>query len=210
MFIIINEVFPAISDNFLFLQAHKDHTLSVTSKQEFDGNGVIELAKHGALYLVENPLDEPAESESVPPVSSGAVGGSSHPPTTNISIVDSTRAVVQATASKPSSFLPLASQSESSPSVANLPAPQVTMQPYSNLSEENRIRFERADDVLDKINVAKQYYTYINYNCSTSLYTQKPVLPEGYDYVIFSSDDDYEVEVIDKVCFLAGKGNIHS
>lgn len=52
---LINEVFPNCTKDFVFLQGHKDNTLSLASGQELDGNGVIELAKHGSLYLLEQP-----------------------------------------------------------------------------------------------------------------------------------------------------------
>ena len=59
----VNSRVRLMSGKFLFLQCHKDHTLSVAGKQELDGNGVIELAKHGALYLTEK-FDETASSMS--------------------------------------------------------------------------------------------------------------------------------------------------
>lgn len=43
---------PNCTKDFIFLQAHKDNTLSQVSDQELDDNGVIELAKHGSLYLL--------------------------------------------------------------------------------------------------------------------------------------------------------------
>lgn len=50
---LINVAFPKFSKNFKFLQGHKNNTLSVASNQELDGTGVIDLAKHGSLYLLE-------------------------------------------------------------------------------------------------------------------------------------------------------------
>lgn len=49
----VNDAFPNFCIEFDFLQAIKGHTLSVAVKQELDGSGVIELAKHGSLYLLE-------------------------------------------------------------------------------------------------------------------------------------------------------------
>ena len=62
---LINEMFPDCTKDFLFLQGHKDNTLSPSSNQNLDGNGVIDLAKHGSLYLLEQssalePFDLPA------------------------------------------------------------------------------------------------------------------------------------------------------
>ena len=52
---VIVKCFPSIKD-FVFLQAHKDNTLTVSAKQNLDGSGVIELAKHGSLYIVEKTV----------------------------------------------------------------------------------------------------------------------------------------------------------
>jgi hypothetical protein len=60
---IIPASFPEFSKKFMFLQGHKNNTLSLFSNQDLDGNGVIELAKHGSLYLLESDVPNQAASE---------------------------------------------------------------------------------------------------------------------------------------------------
>lgn len=59
---LINFAFPSLSKNFTFLQGHKDNSLTVASNQELDGNGAIDLAKHGSLYLLECPETVPEQA----------------------------------------------------------------------------------------------------------------------------------------------------
>lgn len=77
---LIKHVFPGLNE-FTFLQGNKDNTLSKASRQDFNGREVIELVKHGCLYLEEKSpklpvptkpsLEEPAVSTSagLPPSS---------------------------------------------------------------------------------------------------------------------------------------------
>ena len=67
---IITASFPEFSKKFKFLQGRKSNTLSLSSNQDLDGNGVIELAKHGSLYLLESDVPNKAASESGNAVSS--------------------------------------------------------------------------------------------------------------------------------------------
>lgn len=69
----ILEVFPNFSKEFIYLQGHKDNTLSVYSERDLDGNGALALARHGSLYLLENAVNsgQPAVNSGQSAANSG-------------------------------------------------------------------------------------------------------------------------------------------
>lgn len=57
---LINEVFSGFSSDFIFLEGQKNNSISVAIKQGLDGKGVIDLARHGSLYLKESSSNSAA------------------------------------------------------------------------------------------------------------------------------------------------------
>lgn len=72
---LINEMFSEFSDDFIFLEGQKNNSLSVASEQYLDGPGVIELARHGSLYLTECTTSaKPNPTESPTPATPSLLG----------------------------------------------------------------------------------------------------------------------------------------
>ena len=140
---LINEVFPTFSSEFVFLQGHKDNTLSLASKQDLDGKGVIELAKHGCLYLLEQPSAQASNVESSVPKSTAP--GSQSESTEQAS----SRILVSA------SDIPTSREVSVSSSEPPYVSPAVNSDQYTDfLSEDTKDILQRADEVIEKLKVS--------------------------------------------------------
>lgn len=122
---LINEVFSGFSSDFIFLEGQKNNSIHVASKQGLDGQGVIDLARHGSLYLKELAKPSPEISVTSPPNSAEDLPTIAATPTAED---------LPTTAATPTA--------EESPS----PVP-----PY--LSEENKVLFAKATDIVEKLTV---------------------------------------------------------
>jgi Ni,Fe-hydrogenase I large subunit len=92
----INEVFSQFSNKYTYLAANKNNTLSVAAKQELDGTGIIELARHGSLYIKEKQESSITTHEApMPSTSADEPQSSSTEDAAELCLSNETRLVVK-------------------------------------------------------------------------------------------------------------------
>ena len=134
---VVNEAFPLLGSDFIFLKTQKNNSLCVAEKQEYLGSEVIALAGHGCLYLL-SPKPSSAPSAE-PPLAVESSAPSAEPPP----------AVV-------SSVVPVTPRATTTS--ATIATPPTTLTPSTPDPVDSRVEMEalmaKADEVLANLKVS--------------------------------------------------------